>query len=114
MIYNTHYNQLVVSRVIEIYPESNILKARSEDKIDNLKAGQVLIFKKYTELFAFQTLEHIDLCKAKENELIAYEPGSVLSLKTGKPPRFVPTFLFKYCRVPTDFELSRYEEINSL
>lgn len=114
MIYNEHYNQLVVSKVTEIYVESNILKALSDDKIDHLKAGQVLIFKKYSELFAFQTLEYIDLCKVKENDLIGYEPGSVLSLRTKKPPKYIPTFLFKDCRVPTDFELIQYEDANNL
>lgn len=114
MIYNKHYNQLVVSRVTEIYVQSNILKARSEDNIEELEAGQILIFKKYAERIAFQTLEHIHLWKVKENDLIGYEPGSVILLSTGNTPKVIPTFRFKDCRVPTEIELNQYEDINNL
>lgn len=81
-----------------------------------IAAGQVLVFDKSDmyDRVVFQVLENIDLSSVRPNNLVGYEPGSVISLECKKPPRIIPTFVFRSCRFPTISEYANYERINSI
>ena len=114
MYYNRRYDQWTIADEeigITYFKWVNSLISSGTNYINS---GQVLIHKRGYHTLAFQTLERIDLHKVKGSDLVGYEPGSIISIRYGKFPKIVPTFLFRECRFPTNYEFSRYDRINNL
>ncbi len=95
---------------------TNLAKKVIHEGIHVIGSGQILVFDKLDicDKVVFQTLENIDLLSVRPNNLVGYEPGSVVSLRYRKQPRVIPTFIFRNCRFPTASEYTDYERINNL
>lgn len=113
MYYSEKWGQWILSDVEEVRTmcsKESIL----EYGIEIIRAGQILVFKKGYDTFAFQTLENIFLITAKGSDLVGYEPGSVMNIRYKRTPKIIPTILFRDCRFPTMSEFSTYNRINNL
>lgn len=111
-------NQWLLQNTNEAYSivGINLAKKVINEGVYFIEAGQILVFDRLNvcDKVVFQTLENIDLLSVRPNNLVGYEPGSVVSLKYKKPPRIIPTFIFRNCRFPTALEYTDYERINNL
>ena len=118
MYFDTATNQWLLENIREAYKIVGMSLAEKvlNEGVNTICAGQVIVFDRpsFNEKIAFQTLEDIDLLSVKSSSLVGYEPGSVVSLPFEKPPRVMPTFLFRECRFPTNYEFSRYDRINNI
>lgn len=118
MYFERATNQWLLKNIHEAHKivGMNLAKKVLNEGVNAISPGQVFVFDKpgVYDKVAFQTLENINLIFAKPSSLVGYEPGSVVSLAYGKPPRIIPTFIFRSCRFPTVSEYANYERINSL
>lgn len=113
MYYNEEFGQLIATDIKDMRT-MRLTESILAFGIKCLKAGQILICEKGYDKLAFQTLENIDLDRAKGSDLIGYEPGSVLHIRYKKDTKIIPTILFRDCRLPTAHEFSVYNRINNL
>lgn len=117
-----YFDKITNQWILEnIYEATEIVGMELSRKVLNghfrdIDPGQIVVFdnKGVYDKVAFQTLEKINLLFVSPSDIVGYEPGSVISLKYGKPPRIIPTFKFRNCRFPTISEYLDYERINSL
>lgn len=118
MFFKRATNQWLLETIYETHKivGTNLAQKVINESVNVIHAGQIFIFDKpgVYDKVAFQILEDIDLPSVRPNNLVGYEPGSVISLEYGKPPRIIPTFKFRNCRFPTISEYHDYERINNL
>lgn len=118
MYFDKATNQWILEHIYEANKivGMDLVEKVFNESVNTIGAGQVIVFDRpsFNDKIAFQTLEDIDLLSVKSSSLVGYEPGSVVSLPFEKPPRIIPTFIFKSCRFPTISEYTNYERINSL
>lgn len=118
MYFEKSTNQWILENIYEAHKivGMNLAQKVINESVNVIHSGQVFVFDKpdVYDKVAFQILENIDLLSVRPNNLVGYEPGSVVSLEFEKPPRIIPTFVFRSCRFPTASEYAVYERINSL
>lgn len=118
MFFERATNQWLLENIHETHKivGMDLAKKVNNEGINAINSGQVFVFDKpgVYDKVAFQILEKIDLLSVRPNNLVGYEPGSVISLEYSKPPRIIPTFIFKNCRFPTISEYANYERIDSI
>ena len=100
--YSDEVNQLVSSETS--FTGSFFKSMLTADSIVVIPAGTVLCYSRSLTKFYFQNLSDIEVSDLKDNDLIGYEPGSIVGITTPHPPSLV----FRYLRLPTKLEVRVY------